>query len=151
MLQNKFEKRLDLTLKPSKLFLLYLFALFLCMILSLFFFNGLNLTTQFLFFVFVLVIAVLVYLTNKNKNITHITLSVNSEWKVTINNEIYNAELCSECIVTSFFVWLNFFYVDATGKKRICHVLILPDSVDADLIRQLRIRLLLLIENNETT
>lgn len=74
--------------------------------------------------------------------ITSLKLSRDDKWKIEINNtQIYNAELNGECIVMYFLVWLNFTTCNSFGKKKIFHIMLLPDSIDKHLFRQLRVRL----------
>lgn len=74
--------------------------------------------------------------------ITRLKLSGDDKWEIEINNtQIYNAELHGECIVMYFLVWLNFMTCNGFGKKKIFHIVLLPDSIDKNLFRQLRVRL----------
>lgn len=141
MLQNKLEKRLDLTLKSSKIFFYYIGSVFLCALISLFFYNSLSLQVQILCFLLLLLSAVIVVLNYKNKTVSHLTFTNDSHWEITINKQKYSAELSGECIVTTFLIWLNFNYIDEGGDKKQGRVMILPDSADKDLLRQLRLRL----------
>ena len=141
MLQNKLEKRLDLTLKPSRLFFFYITGIFICAVISLFIYNSLSLNVQLLCFVLLLLSGVIIIVNKKYKTISQLSNSAESGWKITVNNQLYQAELVGECIVTYFLIWLNFSCVVEDGRKKIFRVLILPDSADQDLLRQLRVRL----------
>lgn len=81
----------------------------------------------------------------KKQNVNKVTsLKLNSvdEWEVEINNnQSFEVELSGECIVTYFLVWLNFKTCNSGVKSQRFHVLLLPDSVEKDLLRQLRVRL----------
>lgn len=141
MLQNKLEKRLDLTLKPSRLFFFYVTGVFLCAVISLFFYISLSLNLQLLCFVLLLLSGVIIITNKKYKTISHLSNTAESGWKITVNDQLYQAELVGECIVTYVLIWLNFSCVVENGRKKTFRVLILPDSADKDLLRQLRVRL----------
>lgn len=83
------------------------------------------------------------YFIKKSVNkVTSIKLSKDDSWKVEVNNKnTFDAELYGECIVTYFIVWLNFTACNSFGKKTRFHILLLPDSVEKDLLRRLRVRL----------
>ena len=82
--------------------------------------------------------------------VTSIALSASNEWKIEINNnQIYDADLQGECIVTYFLIWLNFKTYNSFGQKKEFHTLLLPDSVDKDLLRKLRVRLRFLLSTDK--
>ena len=149
MLQNKFEMPLDLAVKNSKIFHTYFFIIFLLAIVSIFI-SSLLVVLQ-LFLVVTLIAMALLTLKKQNVNkITRLLLSCDDKWQIEINNEqSLDAELQGECIVTYFLVWLNFTTSNSLGSKKIFHVLLLSDSVDKDLFRQLRVRLRFLKYTNE--
>lgn len=148
MLQNKSEKRLDLTLKPSRLFFFYITGIFLCAVISLFFYNSLSLNVQLFCFALLLLSGTRIIANKNNKILSHITNTSESGWEITVNDHLYQAELVGECIVTSVLIWLNFSCVVDDGRKKTFRVLILPDSADKDLLRQLRVRLRFVKEND---
>lgn len=78
----------------------------------------------------------------KTNKITSLKLSAADEWIIGINNtKSYEVELSGECIVTYFLIWLNFTTSNCFDRKKVFHILLLPDSADKDLLRQLRVRL----------
>lgn len=78
----------------------------------------------------------------KVNQVTSLKLNSVDEWELETNNkESFEVELSGECIVTYFLVWLNFKTCNSGVKNKRFHVLLLPDSADKDLLRQLRIRL----------
>ena len=142
MLQNKFERPLDLIVKPSKIFHFYLGFIFLFSSVSVFISSLVVSVKFFLFFI----LLYLVFISFKKQNVNKIkSLKLNDDaWEIEVNNQIISAELQGECIVTYFIVWLNFTSCNSFGKKTQFHVLLLPDSADKDLLRRLRVRLRLL-------
>ena len=84
---------------------------------------------------------IFVFKKQKINKIVSIKLSSNDEWEIEINKQYFNVELHGECIVTHFLVWLNFISFNSFGRKKIFHILLFPDSMDKDLLRQLRVRL----------
>jgi len=148
MLQNKFEMPLDLVIKPSKIFYSYLIIVFLLSLVSIFL---ASLTISVKFFLVFLLIASAIFIVKKQKlnKIVSIKLSNNDEWKIEINKQYFNVELHGECIVTHFLVWLNFTSCNSFGRKKVFHVLLLSDSADKDLLRQLRVRLRFLKDRTE--
>lgn len=81
--------------------------------------------------------------------ITKISLSAEDKWKIKNNNQTFEVELQGECIVTRFFIWLNFTTCNSFGRKKVFHLLLLSDSAEKDLLRQLRARLRFLKSTNE--
>lgn len=148
MLQNKFEMPLDLVIKPSKIFYSYLVIVFLLSLVSIFL---ASLTISMKFFLVFLLIALVTFAFKKQKlnKIVSVKLSNNDEWEIEINKQYFNAELHGECIVTHFLIWLNFTSCNSFGRKKVFHVLLLPDSADKDLLRQLRVRLRFLKDRTE--
>ena len=148
MLQNKFEMPLDLEIKSSKLFYSYLVIIFLLSLVSVFL-TSLAISMKF-FLAFLLIVSV-IFIVKKQKinKIAFIKLSSNDEWEIEINKQCFNVELYGECIVTHFLVWLNFTSCSSFGRKKVFHVLLLPDSADKDLLRQLRVRLRFLKDRTE--
>lgn len=148
MLQNKFEMPLDLAVRPSKIFYIYLTAVFLFSVISIFI-SALSISLQLI--LLVLLIGMTVFFLKKQKlnKVSFLKLDSNDKWVLEINNQSFDVELYGECIVTYFLVWLNFRSYNCFGKKKIFHVLLLPDSVDKDLLRKLRVRLRFL--KNQTT
>ena len=141
MLQNKFEMPLDLAVKDSKIFHTYFFIIFLLSIVSVFI-SSLLLVLQLLLVVILIAVTLLTLKKQNVNKITRLRLSREDKWEIEINNEqSLDAKLQGECIVTYFLVWLNFTTSNNLGSKKIFHILLLPDSVDKDLFRQLRVRL----------
>ncbi len=141
MLQNKFEMPLDLIVKSSDIFNAYLIAVFLFSLVSVFI-SSLLLSVKLLLVVLLISISIFVFKKQKSNEITSLMLSATDEWKIEINNkESYEAELCGECIVTYFLIWLNFTTSNCFGRKKVFHLLLLSGSADKDLLRQLRVRL----------
>ena len=150
MLQNKFEKPLDLTLKPSNILYGYFVIIFVCALVSIFITDSLPLTNRIIIFLLLLVSFIPLAGKYYRINITHLLLNKESEWEViTRNNERFEVALCGECIVTYFLVWLNFTTNNSNGKKKTFHVLLLPDSSDKEQLRQLRVRLRFLETSNK--
>jgi len=78
----------------------------------------------------------------QSQHISFLRLSSKDEWSIKINDQnISDVKLSGECIVTYFLVWLNFSRCNSFGRKKVYHLLLLPDSADRDLLRQLRVRL----------
>ena len=95
-----------------------------------------------LLFVFLLCVTVLIFKKQKIYQITSLKLNSVDEWELETNNkESFTVELNGECIVTYFLVWLNFTTCNSFGRKKVYHLLLLPDSADKNLLRQLRVRL----------
>ena len=140
MLQNKFEKPLDLALKPSKIFYIYLSVIFTCALLSAYISDALSLNIRLLLLVIVIAGFFLVIWKNSNQRISRLHLS-NDEFQLTVNDKRYSVELFGECIVTYFIVWLNFKTIDTNDNNKKFHVLLLTDSAEKGLLRQLRARL----------
>lgn len=149
MLQNKFEMPLDLIIKPSSIFHTYYIVIFLFSIISVFILTALPLSLKLLLFLLLLFIGH----TIKKQNFERIVfLNTNAigEFEIETNyHECYEAKLTGECIVTYFLIWLNFSVNTIDGKKKIFHLLLLPDSADRDLLRQLRVRLRFLLKDNQ--
>ncbi len=149
MLQNKFEMPLDLTVKPSTLLYFYLMVLFVLSFLAIFF---TSLPWVLILFLVVSIFIVAVYELKKAQanHISSLTLSNTDEWKIEINHhQVRHAELQGECIVTFFITWLNFVTYNRFGRKKVYRLLLLPDSADRDLLRQLRVRLRFLKTANQ--
>ena len=151
MLQNKLEMPLDLIVKPSKIFNLYLLVVFTFSFIGIFI-SSLSVVTQ-LFFCISLLFCISFIIKKQNSNkIISLKLSRKDKWKIELNtHECFDVELEGECIVTFFLVWLNFSTYNSLGRKKIFHLLLLPDSTDEDSIRRLRVRLRLLSLNNKKT
>ena len=82
------------------------------------------------------------YKSQKYNQVNRLKVNNDGEWELEVNNKIYSdLELGGECIVTNFIIWLNFSAKNIKRKRKIFHVLLLPDSSDKDLLRQLRVRL----------
>ena len=129
------------SVNKSKIFRSYLIMIFLFSLVSIFI-SSLSISLQLFLIIPVLVITVFILKKTKSNKITSLNLSATDEWILEINNkEIYEAELCGECIVTYFLIWLNFTTSNCSGRKKVFHLLLLPDSVDKDLLRKLRVRL----------
>lgn len=148
MLHNKFEMPLDLEVKPSRIFLFYLYCVSFFSIISVFI-SSLLLVVKLL--LVVLLFSYIVYEIKKQKlnAITKISLSAEDKWKVENNNQIFEVELQGECIVTRLLIWLNFTTCNSFGRKKVFHVLLLSDSAEKDLLRQLRVRLRFLKSTNQ--
>ena len=141
MLQNKFEMPLDLAVKNSKIFHNYILIIFLLSIVSIFI-SSLSLMLQVSLVLLLIVMTLIILKKQRINKITSLKLSGDNKWEIEINNtQIYNTELQGECIVMYFLVWLNFTTCTSDGKKKIFHTMLLPDSIDKDLFRQLRVRL----------
>ena len=141
MLQNKFEMPLDLAVKSSNIFNTYLIAVFLFSLVSIFI-SSLLLSVKLLLIALLILMSIFFFKKQKSNKITSLKLSAIDEWKIEINNnETHEVELCGECIVTYFIIWLNFTTSNCFGRKKVFHLLLLPDSADKDLLRQLRVRL----------
>ena len=151
MLQNKFEMPLDLTVNSSKILYIYFIFVFLFSLISVLI-SGIPLKFQILLGMLLCLVS-LHFLKYQSKNkITSIKLNQADEWEIEINNnESHKVELYGECIVTYFLVWLNFTTFNEIGKKKKFNLLLLPDSADKNLLRQLRVRLrfLSLIDKDE--
>ena len=148
MLHNKFEMPLDLVVKPSRTFLFYLYCISLFSIISVFI-SSLLLSVK-LILVFVLFVYIVFEIKKHELNkITKMSLSAEDKWKVESNNQIFEAELQGECIVTRLLIWLNFTTCNSFGRKKVFHVLLLSDSAEKDLLRQLRVRLRFLKSTNQ--
>lgn len=142
MLQNKFGLPLDLAVKPSKIFYTYLVIIFLLSLSSILVSNSLPASLRFMLFFLLLFTTGLIFKKQTLNKVTSLKLSNADKWELEINNkQRFEVELNGECIVTYFLVWLNFTTFNTTGKKKIFHILLLPDSTDRDLLRQLRVRL----------
>jgi len=149
MLQNKFEMPLDLVINQSKIVRSYFFVIIILALISIFISTSLpQHLRSFLFFLLLLMSVFIIKKKNSNR-ITLLKLKNNNKWEVEINNKCYEVELYGECIVTSFLVWLSFSEPSGLGKRKVFHLLLLSDSVDEDLLRQLRVRLRFLLQNNE--
>jgi len=140
MLQNKFEKPLDLALKPSKIFYIYLRIIFVLALLSVFISDALSLNIRLLLLVIAAAVFFLIFRKNSKQHISRLYLS-NDEFQLTQNNKSYAVELYGECIVTYFIIWLNFKTTDKNAHNKKFHLLLLMDSAEKDLLRQLRARL----------
>ncbi len=140
MLQNKFEMPLALAVKNSKIFHIYFIAVFLFSLISIFI-SSLPLSLQVLLIVVLAGMTVFIFKKQKTNKVSFLKLSSNDEWKIEINNQSFDVELHGECIVTYLLIWLNFTACNSLGRKKIFHVLLLPDSADKDLLRKLRVRL----------
>ncbi len=141
MLQNKFEMPLDLAIKSSNIFNTYLIAVFIFSLVGIFI-SSLLLSVKLLLIALLILISIFVLEKQKSNKIRSLKLSATDEWKIETNNKkSYEVELCGECIVTYFLIWLNFTASNCSGRKKVFHLLLLPDSADKDLLRQLRVRL----------
>ena len=149
MLQNKFEMPLDLAVNNSKIFCFYLFFIIFFSVISVFI-SSLLLSVKLLLLAALVIFVIFTIKRQKMNKVTSITLSGSDEWKIEINNnQIYDAELQGECIVTYFLIWLNFKTYNSFGLKKEFHTLLLPDSVDKDLLRKLRVRLRFLLSTDK--
>ena len=93
---------------------------------------------------------ILIVIKQKTNQVTCLFLNKDNEWELQINNkQRYKVELNGECIVTYFLIWLNFSSRNIWGKEKTHHILLLPDSADKDLLRQLRVRLRFLKNGDE--
>ena len=149
MLQNKFEMPLDLVIKPSKIFYSYFVVVFMLALISIFISIVLPLYLRLILFFLLLLNSLLIIQKQNTNHITLLKLKNNANWELEINNECYEVELHGECIVTSFLIWLNFSGFTVKGKKKVFHLLLFSDSADKDLLRQLRVRLRFLLQNNK--
>ncbi len=139
MLSNKFEMPLDLTIKPSRLLKIYFIILSLLAALAVF------LASIPVAIKSILIIALLFLVKHLMKQvqpvITRLHLSSQNQWKIEVDGQSYPAQLNGECIVTAWFVWLNFRCVNRFGRVRIFRILVLPDNIDKNGFRQLKARL----------
>ena len=150
MLHNKFEMPLDLVVKPSKIFNIYLYCIFFFSSVSIFISTSLPISLRLLLFVVLLFAMVLIFKKQKTNQITSLKLNSINEWELETNNkDMFEVELSGECIVTYFVVWLNFSMCNRFGRKKVYHLLLLPDSADNDLLRQLRVRLRFLSQTSK--
>jgi len=150
MLQNKFEMPLDLEIKPSKLFSFYLIIILLLALTSILLLTTLPFGLRMLLILLLIVMTVFIYKELKNNRVSHLRLTSSGEWELESSHIKYtNAELTGECIVTYFFIWLNFSVVNAEGKKKIYHTLLASDSLDENLLRQLRVRLRFMLNKDK--
>ncbi|MDH5600112.1 MAG: hypothetical protein OEY78_02285 [Gammaproteobacteria bacterium] len=144
MLQNKYEMPLDLKIKESKLINFYMVMVFVLAAVSIFI-SSLNLILQLVFLTSLIIVTVLFFKKHQYNNITRLLLSNDNNWKIEVNNKVLlNVELDGECIVTYYLTWLNFKVSNDFGRKKLFHLLLMPDSLDKDELRQLRVRLRLL-------
>ena len=151
MLQNKFEMPLDLAIKPSKIFYSYLIIIVLLAAISILISSSLLLSLRLLLFFLLLFMTALIVIKQKSNQVTCLFLNKDDEWELQVNNkQRYKVELKGECIVTYFLIWLNFSSRNIWGKEKIHHILLLPDSADKDLLRQLRVRLRFLKSESPT-
>jgi len=142
MLQNKFEMPLDLAVKPSKIFYSYLLAIFLLSSLSLFGLTSFSVFLSLILFFILIMMTLVIVKKTQSQHISFLRLNSKDEWSIKINeHNISDVKLSGECIVTYFLVWLNFSTCNSFGRKKVYHLLLLPDSADRDLLRQLRVRL----------
>ena len=142
MLQNKFEMPLDLAIKPSKILKTYLVVIFLLAVISILISVSLPLNLRLLLLFVLLMMTFVIVEKQKSNSISRLRLSHTDEWELdTSTKNNVEVELIGECIVTYFLVWLNFTSIDKEGKSKVFHLLLLPDSADNDLLRQLRVRL----------
>ena len=149
MLHNKFEMPLDLTVKDSKIFNFYLFIIILLSVFSIFI-SSLFISVKLLLLAVLVAFVIFAHKKQRMNKVTSINLSASNEWKIEINNnQSYDAELQGECIVTYFLIWLNFKTYNRLGRKKVFHTLLLPDSVDKELLRILRVRLRFLLSVDE--
>ena len=150
MLQNKFERPLDLALSPSRIFYTYLVVIFVCASIGVTISEGLPVTYRLGLFILLLISFSIWLKYNLALNVINLKVNEKFEWQIeSKDNEHLEVELYGECIVTHFLIWLNFSTVSTDAKKKKFHILLLSDSADKDLLRQLRIRLRFL--NNKTT
>ena len=140
MLQNNFENPLDLALKPSKIFYIYLRIIFILALLSVLISDALSLNVRLLLLFIAAAVFFLIFKKNSKQHISRLYLS-NDEFQLTQNNKSYAVELYGECIVTYFIIWLNFKTTDTNVHNKKFHLLLLMDSAEKDLLRQLRARL----------
>lgn len=142
MLQNKFERPLDLAIKQSKIFYSYLFIIFLFALVSILITVSLSLSLRLLLVLLLMCSTFIILRKSLLENISHLRLNKDNDWEVlTFNNECFAVELFGECIVTSFLVWINLSTLPGIKPRKNFHVLLFSDSVDQDQFRQLRVRL----------
>ena len=140
MLQNKFERPLDLVVNESKILNIYLYLIFVLSLISIFI-SSLSLSVQLLLCIVLFVFSVFTFKKQNLNKIISLRLSRDDKWEIEVNNKNIDAELYGECIVTYFIIWLNFTTCNKFGKVKTYHILLLPDSSDKDLLRRLRVRL----------
>jgi len=129
MLQNKFEMPLDLAVKPSKIFSLYLYGIFSLSIVSIFISTSLPLSLRLLLFVILLFVTVQIFKRQKENQITSLKLNSINEWELETNSkESFVVELSGECIVTYFLVWLNFTTCSSESIKKNFHLLLVSSG-----------------------
>lgn len=141
MLQNKFEMPLDLVVKKSKLFNIYLFIILFLSVPGIFI-SSLHLLQQLGLLALLIFFSVFLFNEYQKNKITRILLSGDDKWKIEVNNKaFFDAELEGECIVSCYLCWLNFKVSHCFGKEKHFHVLLLPDSLGNNELRLLRVRL----------
>ena len=92
---------------------------------------------------------VIIYKKLKYKTVNQLRLNSIGEWELELKNKKrFDVELKGECIVTHFLIWLNFSVINTDERSQTFHILLLPDSSDSDLLRQLRVRLRFLLNVN---
>lgn len=150
MLPGKYERPLDLTIKPSLYYRYYLIIIYSLAIFSLLFLVSFPLLIRF--FLLIALFAYSIYLNEscrKNK-IVQLRLKTDDSFElITSDKKLYSGSLYGECIVTRFLLWLNFSVTADKVKKKNFHLLLLTDSADKELLRQLRVRLRLMRKSNE--
>ena len=147
MLQNKYEMPLDLIINESKILNFYFYLIVFFSFISIFI-SSLSLSIKILFCIILLVSIIFSFKRKSLSKVTSLRLDNDSKWKIEVNNELLDAELYGECIVTYFVVWLNFTVCNSFGKKKQFQVLLLPDSTNKNSLRMLRVRLRFLKNEN---
>jgi hypothetical protein len=132
---------LDLIVKKSKLLSYYFFIVIILSVIGIFT-SSLEFFLQLVLLVLLIFVSRLVFVKSQNNKITRILLSSDDKWKIELNNnELFDAELDGECIVTYYITWLNFKVTNSFGRGKLFHLLLLPDSLDKNNLRKLRVRL----------
>lgn len=87
----------------------------------------------------------------KSNQVTLLKISNAGGWELEVNkNQCFEVELYGECIITNFLIWLNFSGRNEDGKVCKFHLLLLTDSANKDLLRQLRVRLRFSLNNDKS-
>ena len=150
MLLNKFELPLDLDIKESVIFKRYIIVVVLLSIISIFL-SSIPFLVKILTVLFITFYVLYFYRENYKKNkITRLIFNNNPECKIEIDNNVIDVQLYGECIVTYYLSWLNFKTTDNETTRKHFHLLLLPDSMSANQLRQLRARLRFLNFSNES-
>ena len=73
----------------------------------------------------------------KNNRQREFSLQVDGGWVIKQDDQKYNAELSSGCVVTPFFTLMNF----KLENSKTLNLLLFRDNIETNAFRQLRVRL----------